>query len=193
MTSSLSAEGSHLTELEIAAYLDRGVSQAERHRMESHLAGCAECRDSVSSAEELISGSRTPRRWLIGGSMLAAAAAILVVAMPAIRSANSTGDRPIVRDIDPLPPVTAYEPASTADRSNLRFTWGPVPGIIDYRLTLTESDGVVVWSGVTRDTTMALPPSIELRKDVAYVWTADAHLENGDIRSTGLRRLSITR
>ena len=70
---------------QLAAYIDGGLTAAERTVVETHLAGCDECRDIVAEAT-LASPvapaprSAAPRRgWIAGSGLLAAAAALILV------------------------------------------------------------------------------------------------------------------
>jgi anti-sigma factor RsiW len=175
----------HIGEFEMAAYLDRRLGTADRDRVEGHLAGCAECRQEMLQVRGLLGRSARPRRLLVGASLLAAAAALVLIVRPAVIG-------PVRGDGNPSA-LTAYGPTGDAALASLRFVWGAVPGVATYRLTVSAADGVPLWSGSVADTVMALPDSVVLQADQRYVWFADALLDDGSTRSTGLHEFRPVR
>ncbi len=167
-----------MNEFEMAAYLDRRLSATDRDRVEGHLAGCADCREELLQVRSLLRRAARPRRLIVGASLLAAAATLVLIVRP-------TGIDP-VRGGGAPSTLTAYGPTGDAALSSLRFVWGAAPGAATYRLTVSGGDGVPVWSASVADTVMALPDSVTLQADRRYVWIADALLGDGSTRSTGL-------
>jgi len=181
----------HLTDLEIAAYLDRGLGMADRERIEAHLATCEECRENVLSSEALVVANRRPRRIMITVASLAAVAMLAIVAVPSLRQ-SSLDNVPITRDTQ-IRVLAAHSPASYPDRKSLRFSWAAVAEAVDYNVVLSLPDGTTLWSTKIRDTTTVVPDSVTITPRKEYVWSADAELENGDVMSTGLRSFTIAR
>jgi hypothetical protein len=181
-----------MNELEIAAYLDRRLSGAERERAESHLAGCPECRTEVIEADRLLRRMRRPRVFLIMGMAAAAAAVILLVGPGLLRHRAVTPDS-LVRDGGQTPPIVAYGPIGEVASAPLRFVWAAEPGATTYRLTIAKADGNPVWSHSGGDTVVALPDSVVLTPGIRYLWVTDALLEGGSSRSTGLREFVVVR
>jgi putative zinc finger protein len=77
----------------LAAYVDGWATVEDRRVIEAHLAGCADCRELVGAAVEMVRGeaempSRRPRRtaWFVAGAGLIAAAAAIVVVVRTPRS-----------------------------------------------------------------------------------------------------------
>jgi len=167
-----------MRDVEMAAYIDRRLSAADRERAEAHLAGCAECRQELRDVRSILRHAARPRRLLVGASLLAAAASLLLLVRPAVVDPLRGGGTPSA--------LTAYGPTGDAALASLRFVWGAAPGAAAYRLTVSGADGVPVWSGSVPDTVMALPDSVSLRMDQPYFWIADALLGDGSTRSTGL-------
>ena len=72
MSTPIERTGEHLRDLEMAAYLDRRLSEPDRERAEAHLAECAECRREFREVRGLLNrsgappsapgGGRSPRR-----------------------------------------------------------------------------------------------------------------------------------
>jgi len=189
MTDSVSGPN-HLTDSELALYLDRRLSPKERDRIEDHLAGCAECRGHALAAQQVLGRTRRSRLAAAGGGALAAAAVILIL-IARIQPGNDQPARQlrgIVRDNTAL---VAYGPTGDAKREGLRFVWGPAAGAVSYRLSVTGADGVQVWSRSGVDTLASLPGSVKLRAGEKYLWVTDAVLRDGGTRSTGLREFSL--
>jgi hypothetical protein len=175
----------HIGEFEMAAYLDRRLGTAGRDRVEGHLAGCAECRQEMLEVQGLLGRSHRPRRLLVGASLLAAAAALVLIVRPTVIGPVRGGGSPSA--------LTVYGPTGDAAQSSIRFVWGAAPGAATYRLTVSGEDGVPVWSGSVADTLMALPDSVTLQVDHRYVWIADALMGDGSTRSTGLHEFRPVR
>ena len=133
---------------------------------------------------------RRPRKFLIGGSLVAAAAVVLLMLRP---NAGSIDQRPLMRAGDSTPPLAAYGPIGSAPRVGLRFVWSAAPRAESYRLTVNRADGNPVWSSSGTDTVSALPDSVVLRQNERYFWVADALLSDGSTRSTGLREFAVVR
>ena len=169
----------HVNEFEMAAYLDRRMDAADRARVEGHLAVCADCRKEMLEVRGLVRRTTRPRRMLIAATLLATAATLVLIVRPATLD--------LQRDGDPQPTLVAYGPTGEVTLSSLRFVWAAAPGVASYRLTVSRADGAPVWSGSLSDTATVLPDSATLRVDQHYLWVADALLDDGSSRSTGLR------
>ena len=188
--SSPSHDGSgHVTDTEIAAYLDRTLGADQRDRVEDHLAACQDCRQHLLETKELLDRVRRPRKLLVGGALAAAAAIVFVI----VRPNPDAIDRALLRNDGAAVPVAAYGPMGTAARAGLRFVWSAVPGAESYRLTVSGEDARTVWSSSGTDTLSALPDSVVLRPNERYHWVADALLTDGSTRSTGLREFDVAR
>ena len=188
MTDSASAP-SHLTDSEMALYLDRRLSLEERDRIENHLGNCAECRTQVLAAQHVLGSGRRSRVATAGGVLAAAAVIFILITRAAPHDDQPTPQlRAIASDNAAL---VAYGPIGDAKRAGLRFVWGPAAGAVSYRLTLTTADGAQVWSRSGMDTLASLPSTVVLRAGEKYLWVADAILNDGSARSTGLREFSL--
>lgn len=179
----------HLSDSEMALYLDRRLPIEERDRIEDHLALCAECRGHALAAHQVLRRSRRPR-LVAAGSVLAAAAAILIMTarVEPGNEQQASGLRGIARANTAL---ITYGPTGDAKREGLRFVWGPAAGAVSYRFSVTTSGGEQVWSRSSVDTLASLPRSVNLRAGEKYLWVADAILSDGSSRSTGLREFRL--
>jgi len=180
-----------MTELEIASYLDRGMATADRERVENHMVDCAECRENVTEAEQLIRKVRRPRHFARFAGLAAIAAAALVVFAPQLKRETQPPDR-VTRDAAAPSALAVYEPAESVANQPARFVWAAAPGATSYRITLSAADGTTVWSATINDTTATLPASVILEREIKYVWFVDANLPDGSAQSTGLRELIVS-
>lgn len=179
----------HLTELEVAAYLDRAFHGADLDRVERHIAHCADCREKIVGTEDVLARSRRPRRW-IAGAALAAAAAVMIIVVPAAQH-NLRRDPILVRDMAPKGFIGAQGPVGSVNQSSLHFSWSRVPSVVDYRVKIFLPDGTVAWSASTTDTAIALPSNVQLQSNQLYAWTIEAELESGETQSSGLSTFTL--
>lgn len=177
----------HLSDARLAAFLDRGLTPAERASVEEHLSRCAACRAHVVASQELLSEVRRPWRSRVGGSLIAAAAVVLLAVGLTARGGSRVAPDPVVRGGADAR-LIAYGPTGETSARALRFVWGATPGAVTYRLSVTRADGAAVWSHSGADTSVALPDSVVLARNRHYFWMADALLGDGSSRSTGVRR-----
>ena len=179
----------HLTDADVAAYLDRGLRGTKRDRLEAHLAGCGECRREVLETQQLVKRVRPLRRAPVwAGSVAAAAAVVLLVAKLGSGPGRLPETAHPVRVGGGMSQLVAYGPTGEdISTRGLRFVWGAAAGAVTYRFTVTGSDGVAVWSRSGIDTIVALPDSIVLHPGQRYFWVVDALFADGASRSTGMR------
>lgn len=194
----------HLTDSEIAGFIDRGLNGSERGRVESHLAACAECRTAATEVSRmwhaLAPGAFNPdsrkRRphlksaFTLAGVLAASIAVVVLVRAdsfetnePAVRSGTSAAD--VRRVIEVLAPGEAT-PVTPAD---LSFIWRAT-GADLYRLSIFDERGEVVHTVATADTLVSLPEEIELEPEQLYLWRVDA-MTDGLSGSSGARKLRV--
>jgi hypothetical protein len=203
----------HLTESELAGYLDRDLSATDRQSVERHLDGCDECRAELVAVAGLVDGwnagdTRTepapsvsgppPRRRSWRGAMglvgLAAAAALagLLLVVP--------GPEPFVEDArdrerfatEGVASLRTHAPsdAGAVARDDLRFAWAD-HGTDSYRLTVTAEDGGLVWSVTLADTLATPPASLHLEPGARFFWYVDA-MSAGVVARSGVRSFTVT-
>jgi len=184
----LKTPSGHMTDLEIAAYLDRGLSGAERDRVEDHLAECTECRHQVAEVHQVLKRAHRPRRVFVASTLLAAAVAFVLVAKPG--QVHQSGVTTLERASSTDAKLLAYGPSGEVRRAQLRFVWGSAPSAASYRLTVSRGDGTLVWSESTADTVATPPATLPFPAGTKHFWAVDAILTDGTTRSTGLREFN---
>lgn len=169
----------------LAGYLDNDLPGEERRRVELHLASCAACREEVADIRRLQAGRRRRRTALFVIPALAAATLLVAIAIPrettqssAVRSA--TQNESLVSVVTPAPDGVVTGP--------LTFRWRSAGAGATYTITLQGSDGGVVWTASTSDTTAVPPPTLVLPAESTWFWSVDAVLSDGRSRSSGALR-----
>lgn len=187
----------HLTDEQVAGYLDRSLCAQERDEVEGHLAACDECRTEVRATAQVVRNHARRNLWFGGSAVLAAAAAVaLLVANPFAQ--DNLGDTTLrgpeaPLDVgDRLVSVISPEDGASVRQDGLTFVWRPVEADARYRFTLTNVLGEVFWSMDTADTTLRLPAEVTLDSGRSYVWYVDVLLLDGRSITTGARRLELT-
>ena len=180
----------HLTAEDVAAFLDRHITAAERAAVEAHLAECRLCRDEVTSVRRLMRTGPTVRRVLIPAG-LAAAAAVAFIALTLGRGPEPSPDR--VRSPTTLEANGSIVTRLPADGDTISLVkpamvWSAIAGEPTYRFTLTDASGQPLWTSTTTDTSVTVPPQVILQSRQTYFWYVDAQRANGRAASTGVRR-----
>lgn len=178
----------HLDEDALARIVDgRGNAPRDAARL-AHLADCQQCRHELASLAALLSDPTVaaeiravePRmpfgkrrsRWTIGGGIgaLAAAAALVLFMRPHVGRVATTHRAPTITAATApalASPVGAVPNART-------FIWGAVPGTDQYRMTLFDAAGRVLYEADVTDTTLALPDSVAASPGRSYLWKVQA-------------------
>jgi anti-sigma factor RsiW len=192
----------HLNSEELAAYLDRRLPADERHRVEAHLAQCAECRSEVVEVTRVLQSRPRERhwyrrRWMIG----AAAAAVLLFGLfgplsdsgPPRTDTFRAPDR--LADVNREGSVVALSPAAgtVVSPNAVVFAWRGAGADVLYRLAVTDAEGKVVWTESTPDTVFNLPRTVALGRGRTYYWYVDALRPDGSSATTGVHRFLTAR
>jgi|1185.fasta_scaffold38883_2 hypothetical protein len=195
----------HLSNGDLAAFLDGRLDAPARSAVEAHLADCARCREEMVETQMALSELGPSRRvplarpntfrratWIAG-----VAAAILVIAMvPRLRQSSlaGRGDEARVRGGSASSSIIVVSPhADAADAGHLVFTWRSLEPDATYRLVVTDSVGAPVFRTTTRDTAVVLPAAIPVARGRSYFWYVDALRRGGHSVSTGVQSFSVPR
>jgi len=182
----LPPDSAHLTDEELAAYVDRGLDRAERARAERHLVDCDDCRAIVAEVGRTLAVPLPGRRrrvvW-IGGVALAAAAAITLAVLPRGPEPLGTGAdsaRAPGGNGEDVARFAARTPASgaTVVPDTLSFAWESQGDGTVYQLTISDERGAVAWTHRTESTSVMLPAAVgvTLVPGQAYYWRVEALL-----------------
>lgn len=183
----------HMTDMLIASYLDRRMSDVDCEHFESHLAECPECRSALIEAESLL--KRVRPTWSRNTIVALIAAAFVLVAVDLkVQHRNDLSAPMTTRGVTTTDGgLTGYGPSGEVTRAGLRFVWTPLAGAISYRILLVDASSRPVWSAAATDTSIALPATVALHAGETYLWAVDALASDGTTHSTGLREFRVTR
>jgi hypothetical protein len=184
----------HLDDSALAAIVDGDSTQVAAI---AHLSACEDCRRRLSAVALLVDDPairtevealeadraqfRIPKRWrpasiAVIGTLAAAAVAALVIGLPnrSVKSSASPQADSIYREgaLTTTAPPRIISPPATASRNDA-LRWTTVPGADIYRVQVWNTDGSVVFSTDTRDTTAALPPELN-KSGATYLWEVKA-------------------
>lgn len=191
-------DASHTSAADVSAYLDRTLSDGDRERVEAHLADCNECRQEVVDLYRLMRSHRPrrPVRWVIAAGLAATLA--ITLALPRVPAGGPLGNP--TEQIERGGPteessrLSAWAPAgpSPVGRDSLIISWGPAQGSgVQYRMTLSDADGRVLWTSSTSDTMLIPPSSLTLPGGRTYYWYTDALLPDGRSLTTGVQEFRM--
>ena len=196
---------SHLTESQLAGYLDRDLRPDDRQRVELHLDVCPACRSELAEIARIAAGyqstkpafktsQRSPSRWwpiALSGALAAGLAGALLLGRSTTEP--SLGTQPIrapvtgegrarIEVIAPAADAPGVAPVST-------FIWHKSSAGL-YRFILLSESGEPLWTLETPDTSLTLPASVLLQPGHDYFWRVDA-VGDGVMASTGARSLRV--
>lgn len=157
----------------------------------AHLVSCAECRTQVAEvAGALTAGAvameagrlaRGPagtwRRRLLGAGAAAAAIALTVLLARTPAHAPAAGAA-VYRDSTTslLSGPTVVAPVDAVVRRPVELRWKAAPEVSQYRVTVFDAEGSVMWEGETGDTRVALPAAVTFTDGVVYWWRVEARV-----------------
>jgi hypothetical protein len=164
----------------VAALADGTLEAGARGQALVHVAGCARCRGAVAlvaraladrSVARAVAAIEAPgRRWYRIAVPVAAAAIVLVVALPRnVREVAPAHRAPTITAVAapvPIAPVGAVSEAQA-------LRWEAVDGVDRYRVTLYDAGSRVLYEVELADTVAALPDSVRLAPG-RYLWKVDA-------------------
>jgi hypothetical protein len=189
----------HLSEGELAAFLDGGLEAEARQRVVRHLDACTECRAEWIAVGALTgtprsTGKKSWQGWWVPATLAVAAglAGLVLSGVPATSPPEETQRAPITGTADAAPRIVAVAPHDGAARNSADrvFTWRAYAAE-SYRFLLLADDGTPLWTIETQDTSVLLPPEIQLVTGRTYFWRVDA-VADGITSSTGTLRLQVT-
>lgn len=156
-----------------------------------HLADCAHCAARVTAVSRLLQsdevsaelrGLETPagaapwRRRLVRVAGGIAAAAVIVLAVRAVRGPARPGVQLREQPVTLVSPPVPLQPSGTVARVD-SLSWRTVPRATQYRVTLFAQDGSTVWETSSADTVVFLAPGITLTPGAVYYWKVEARTD----------------
>lgn len=199
-----SGSSSHVSNEDLAAYLDGTLDQEGRATIDSHLADCRRCRWEMlevrQSLADLPRAEPAPRRSLrlsrsVAWIATAAVAAGVVFSAGLLRMRTSDQARPrpaVERGVGVIDRIAVVTPVSDriVDAPNVVFVWRSIEPGDTYRLTIMDSAGARLFTTSTRDTTTSVPIAPPFARGRTYLWYVDALASDGHTVSSGVRSFS---
>jgi hypothetical protein len=199
----------HLSDSEIAGFLDNDLTADQREVVLAHMEGCAECRQATADVSRMAHayhdsqvsepGARVAgknRRRMSAAILVTAAAASIAVVVVSRISENSDSASAVRSAPEALPDARprlhVIGPADDAvvSASSLVFSWRS-SGADVYRLSVSDETGAPVLVRETQDTLVSLAGTPALPTRVFYLWRVDA-IADGVTASSGVRKIRIT-
>ena len=193
---------SHLTDEDLAAYLDRNLDATSLARFDTHMARCAECRADFVEARSLLESTdalSVSSRLVLGRRAviwLAAAGILTIAFLPLLRREGRLGEgSKAVRapSSAPLRIEIVAPPERQVASSAVVFTWRSVEGASTYRVTVADSAGSALFNTVTSDTSVTPPAGVEIRRGGTYLWYVDGLTSDGRTVGSGIHSFSTQR
>jgi hypothetical protein len=181
------APGPCIDELTVAVLAEGRATPGEQRAAAAHLATCARCRRDLTGLQRLMVDPRIAhevdgltqrapsRRWRISGGVGLGVAAVLVVMLVRVQSGPHTRGEDRRRDettIAEAGPRLLTPVGPVGEAGVLR--WTTVSRADNYRVTLFDAEGRVLWETEIADTTVAIPATVQLAQHVRLVWRVAA-------------------
>jgi hypothetical protein len=167
----------HLTPLQIAAFIDRSMSRADRAEAELHLSGCDRCREELAACAQLSANvpaqSRRHIPWRFVG-VVAAAVLVALVVRPTVSRDERGSSRERTSSAE-TSRIATLRPAPDAgiSRSMLSFAWRADEHSTGYRVIITSDKGEPVWTADVDSTQITPPDSVILGVGARYFWRVE--------------------
>jgi len=199
----------HLTAERVASYLDGYLTTTERDAALAHFAVCSDCRREMTGARRVLATSspsvvsrsvrfaRTWRRVPVVIPVAVAAVLAFAVVRPMLREQRAANGPTRGPDRFPQSDVVArLATVSPGDGAAFvtgrdRFVWRAASGDAEYRLTVMDGTGGIVWSKSTGDTSATVPAEVSLTRGQEYFWSVDALLADGHSTTTRVHHFFI--
>ena len=195
-----------LDEIALAELAEGRSDPARRSSRIAHVAGCARCREQLSSIVRLLSDeevaaelrrqnpaampARSRRGW-IRAVPLVAAAVIVAIALPRyLRSTHETSAHRESTDAVGTGPAGLAPTGDVSDARGLR--WSALPGADLYRVTLYDASGTVVFEAETQRASVVLPDSVTIVPERSYLWKVQARTGIGRWEASDLAEFRLT-
>lgn len=168
-------------------------AESERLLVLDRALRCAACRRELALLHAVSQGAeaqqKIPNRWSWQRMvpLAAAASVVLVAGVIGIAQLRQTGEQPVRALSNDQPVLIAPVTNASANTRPVTFAWHPTSGALRYILELTASDGTVLFSTSTTDTTAVALTSAA----GAARWWVRAHMDDGSERRSETRVLRL--
>lgn len=186
----------HLSDEKLAGYIDNSLANADRAVVAAHLADCFTCRAEVLAASRAVDSAPSPiRQYRPVWAGAAVVAVVLVVAIvrrePALPRDLAQPRAERATNSDSAVTVVTPRGGTTIPAGGIDFVWRRAPDILEYRITVQDADGRVMWSTSTADTAVRLPDSVTVSRGSVLHWYVDGLRADGRAIGTGRQQVTV--
>jgi hypothetical protein len=165
-------------------------SEAERLELLDHVMACNACHKEFELLRAIVHARPRERRFKTRYLAIAASLAVIVgagIIWKQLQNAQPASDT--LRG--PAEVVLVSPTGELATGESLAFVWRSVDGAVSYEVELSDADGNALYGAATPDTSLALPSSIALTPEKAYLWWVRARLADGRAKTSPALRFSL--
>ena len=197
----------HVSTERLASYLDGHLTTSERDVVLAHFDECAACRREMTEARRVLArassrgggghGTSLTRRVLTLLPPALAAILLVAVALPRLREQRGVNVATRASEASPqsdaIPRLAIVFPADDGAfaAATDSFVWRAASDDAEYRFTIMDGTGGIVWSKSIGDTSVTLPADLRLTRGSEYFWSVDALLADGHSTTTRVHHFSI--
>ncbi len=162
----------------------------DRLRMLDHVMSCAACGREYALLDA-VAASEPPRRWSRGIPLALAATVLLALGVGVVWrvSSRTHGSDAVRGEEGAIRLLTPAAGARVPDRPV--FAWGAAGAGVRYRFELLPVGGDPVYAVEITDTTLTLPDSVRIEREVEYLWWVRAHLPDGRQAASAVGRFRL--
>lgn len=200
----------HLSDHEVAGFLDRDLSEAEQKHVEAHLEACDACRSELRHVVGILREApaagvqpqtilqptgrrRQGSRWRLPAGLGGMAAAAVIATLIIWPGGTGQEEQPVQQRFgtEGMALIAPHFPQTggVVNRADLRFSWESHEAA-SYRFTLTADDGALLWSQTLADTVAVPPSELDLPAGPTFFWYVDV-IDIGVVARTGAHSFQI--
>lgn len=201
----------HLTETQIALFLEKKLSPGETRETKTHIAECSSCaqmladvyrlsgslkslpvpdidKEKLHKAEGLVQNSTSSIKKSSVPKFAFAGFAVIIIGAIIISLLNSEQQPSRFRSNSNAEISIGLQPAdeSILTSSGLNFKWKSIPRSIAYRFLLYKETGIMIGNFLVRDTLFVLPGSVILQSNTKYLWRIEIIFPDETRQRSGL-------
>jgi hypothetical protein len=188
--------------MDLAAYIDGGLTAQERGRLENHLAGCDYCLGQIAAITQMQEAelpqvdpivlrrarpipqvktrSQWAQAWRWAAVSTAAACLALTITLWVRPSQRTESDTVRTGNVQPTTiEMVAPRDGSAVRRVDVEFRWTPVNRAIFYDIRVLSADGDLVWQSRSDNPAARPPAGVKFTVGQRYFVLVSAWLPEG--------------
>ena len=196
----------HLTEIEIATFIEKKSNRKQRENILKHLSSCTKCYDEFAEVYEIINNTtqqsslslnenyikkaeklvgnapQTKKHFTYGNKRVALAFTIAAFAISIILFQTKLGDKSVkYRSANNAVTLRLLTPKDlfVTNSNQLNFRWSSIRKTKYYVFKLYDAIGNTVWKKSIKNIHIDLTKNVKLIAGKKYLWQVSAFLDNG--------------